>query len=122
MITGIVNSLEASVPLVVRGRNSEKQIEAVLDTGFNAWLSLPPAVITALELQWKSTGRGILADGSECLFDVFEGRVIWDGVEKRILIDESDADPLIGMALLSGFELRMEVTNGGIVSIERLSK
>ena len=65
-------------------------------------------------------GRGILADGSECLFDVYEATVTWDRREQRVLADEADTDPLIGMALLSGYELKVHVRPRGEVTIKRL--
>jgi predicted aspartyl protease len=48
--------------------------------------------------------RGTLADGSECLFDVYEGSVMWNRKRRRILVDEADADPLVGMRLLRGMK------------------
>ena len=70
---------------------------------------MPPALIASLGLRWKCFGRGILADGSECLFDVYEATVVWDGKGQRVLVNEADTDPLVGMALLSGYELKMQV-------------
>ena len=64
--------------------------------------------------------RGTLADGSQCLFAVYEAKVTWDGKPRRILVDEADTDPLVGMALLSGYELKMQVRSRGKVSIKRL--
>src|SRR5439155_9220904 len=97
-------------------------IEAVIDTGYTASLSLPPALVAPLGLRWKSFGRGILADGSECLFDVYVGKVVWDGKERRVLVDEADTDPLVGMALLSGYELTMQIRTRGKITIKRLAK
>jgi clan AA aspartic protease len=121
MITGRVTDREASIQLTVRGaRSRERKIRAVIDTGYTAFLSLPPVLIASLGLQWKSSGRGILADGSECLFDVYVGKVIWDGKERTVLVDEADTDPLVGMALLNGYELKMQIRPGGEVTIKRL--
>ena len=36
-------------------------------------------LIASLGLNWKSFGRGILTDGSLCLFDVYVAKVVWDG-------------------------------------------
>lgn len=123
MITGRVQAREGRIRLKVRGpRGQEQEIEAVIDTGYTASLSLPPALIASLGLRWKSFGRGILADGSECLFDVYEGTVVWDAKERRILVDEADTDPLVGMGLLTGYELKMQVRSHGQVTIKKLSR
>jgi len=97
-------------------------LTAIVDTGYSAALSLPPALIAALGLPWQCCDRGILADGSEALFDVYEARVLWDGKVRRILVDEADSDPLLGMALLHGYELKIQVRSRGKVTIKRLSR
>lgn len=123
MMTGSVKAREGRIHLTVRGaRSQEQEIDAVIDTGYTASLSLPPTLIASLGLCWKSFGRGILADGSECLFDVYVAKVVWDGKERRVLVDEADTDPLVGMALLSGYELKMQVRSGGKVTIKRLPR
>ena len=123
MITGVVLGREGRVRLKVRGpRRREREIEAVIDTGYTASLCLPPAVVASLGLQWKSTGRGVLADGSECLFDVYLANVMWDGTERSVLVDEADTEPLVGMALLRGYELNMQVRPRGRVTIKRLPR
>ena len=121
MITGVVEVREARVELQVHGPEGRNQrLNAVIDTVYTASLSLPPAVISSLGLRWQSIGRGILADGSECLFDVFEAEMDWDDEQTRVLVDEADTDPLIGMALLSGFELNIQIRPRGQVIIRKL--
>ena len=121
MITGWVKDREACIELTVCGaRKRERTIRAVIDTGYTAFLSLPPDLIAWLSLDWRSSGRGILADGSECLFDVYAGKLVWDGRKRSVLIDEADTDPLVGMALLTGYELKIENRPNGKVSIKRL--
>jgi clan AA aspartic protease len=121
MITGVVKADEGRIRLRIKGpRGRVQEIEAVIDTGYTASLTLPPAAITALGLRWRSVDRGTLADGSECLFDVYEVRVVWDGKVRQILVGEADADPLVGMRLLRGHELKMQVRAGGKVTIKRL--
>src|SRR5207302_39062 len=71
MITGVVKSDEARIRLKVKGsRGREREVEAVIDTGYTASFSLPAALVATLGLPWQSFDRGILADGSEVLFDV----------------------------------------------------
>jgi hypothetical protein len=48
--------------------------------------------------------------------------VIWDREELPILVDASDSIPLLGMKLLSGYELKMQVRNGGSLTIKKLSR
>jgi len=122
MIEGEVVDREARVRLTVQGaRGQASEIEAVVDTGFTEFLTLPPSSIAALSLAWRSRDRAILADGSECFVDVYEAEAIWDGKKQRILVAEADADPLVGMALLSSYELKIEVRERGKVVIKRLS-
>jgi clan AA aspartic protease len=121
MITGVVKSDEGHIRLKVKGlRGREQEIEAVIDTGYTASLTLPPAIIAALGLRWRSMDRFALADGSECLFDVYVAKVEWDGKVRTILVDEADTEPLVGMRLLRGHELKMQVRARGKVSIKRL--
>jgi predicted aspartyl protease len=78
MITGVVTpDLEAVVGLTVQGPAGQEQwIEAAIDTGFDGWLSLPPALIALLKLPWRRRGRALLADGSDTLFDIYEAAVV----------------------------------------------
>lgn len=121
MISGNVDAREARIPIAVKGREGRTlEIVAVIDTGYTGSLTLPPSSVAALNLIWQNVDRGTLADGSECLFDVFEAEVVWDGKVRRILVDEADTDPLVGMSLLSGYELKVEVCSQGKVEITRL--
>lgn len=123
MIVGTVNNFrEAVIRLPVLGPGGQNQeIEAIVDTGFNGSLSLPPALIAMLGLPFRRRGRAILADGSEIIFDIYEATVIWDGQQRRVAVDEANTDPLVGMGLLYGYELTVEVVYGGCVAIKLLS-
>ena len=95
MITGFVSARVARIRLRIPGANGRsREIEAVIDTGYSGWLTLPPKLIVALGLSWQTTGRGLLADGSECLFDVYDASVIWGRRVRRILVDEA-AEPVV---------------------------
>jgi len=121
MITGRVQSDEGRVRLTVKGpQRRQEEVEAVIDTGYTASLTLPPALIAALGLRWQTVDRVTLADGSESIFDVYEAKVIWDGKVRHILVDEADTDPLVRMRLLRGHELKMQVRARGKVTIKRL--
>ena len=99
----------------------EQEIEAIIDTGFDGCLSLPSSLIVLLSLAWRERGRALLADGSETVFDIYEGIVLWDGQARRIPIHEAETTPLIGMSLLQGYELTVQVRPGGNVAVRALS-
>lgn len=119
MITGIVDSaLEATIALFVQDVNgSTHSIDAVIDTGFNGFLTLPPARLASLGATWLYRGQGVLADGSIRVFDVYATTVIWDGQPRRVEVKSVDAAPLVGMALLLNHDLRIEIVPGGSVLI-----
>ena len=123
MIVGIVQGREPLIRLTIRGfRGRRQEIEAVIDTGYTGWLTLPPSVIGALNLRWRTVGRGTLADGSVSLFDVYQAKVLWDGRVRAVFVDEIDATPLVGMSLLRGSELKMQVRARGKVTIKQLPR
>jgi hypothetical protein len=46
--------------------------------------------------------------------------VIWDGQPRTVEVEAADTEPLVGMSLLEHHALRIDVLNGGIVSITAL--
>jgi len=122
MISGIVTGArEAVINLTVRGPDgTEQEFEAVIDTGFDGSLTAPPEVIAALGLPLRRRGRALLADGSATVFNIYEATAVWDGTPRRISVDEVDVSPLLGMSLLYGYELTVQVVAGGNVTIRPL--
>ena len=123
MMQGIVDqNCEATIRLVLGNVDSQRQmIDAVIDTGFTGFLTLPSSVLADLNLRAYRREEGILGDGSTCVFDVYRGLVIWDGELRRIDINESDTEPLVGMSLLYGYRMQLDVIEGGTVTIQALS-
>jgi clan AA aspartic protease len=119
VITGLVNAdLEAIVRLTVQGPGESSQpVDAVIDTGFSGFLTLPPSLITSLGLLWLCRQGGILADGSMRVFDVYSASVLWEGETRAVETEAVEAQPLAGMALLHGSEVRLQVVDGGTVTI-----
>ena len=122
MISGVVTANhEAMIPLVIRGvHGQEVSIEAIMDTGFTGALILPSALIATLGLPWLGRQRAMLGDGSVRSFNVYAATILWDGQVRAVETDAADTDPLLGMSLLAGHEVRMQVVDGGAVTIEVL--
>jgi clan AA aspartic protease len=121
MMQGVVNqNCEAILSVVVKNNSTTQLVDAVIDTGFSGFLTLPSTIIVALGMVWKGRDIGTLGDGTACIFDVYIASVIWDGQYRTIDINESETVPLIGMRLLRGYDLRIRTIEGGIVSVEAL--
>ncbi|VTR92595.1 Uncharacterized protein OS=Microcystis aeruginosa PCC 9717 GN=MICAB_2580001 PE=4 SV=1 [Gemmata massiliana] len=122
MIWGVVNARrEAVVTLRLRGPDgAEISVDAVIDSGFSGSLTLPAATVTTLGLTRQSGGSAIFADGSSHSFDIFAAEVEWDGNWRTVLVSAVGTETLMGMGLLVGHELRIEVIPGGEVEINPL--
>ena len=123
MIIGIVNKDHEPVIRisVLDNNNQVYEWEAVIDTGFNGWLTLPHHFITTLGLSWQRLGTAILADGQQIFFDVYEATILWDGQPIVIPVDEAESEPLVGMLLMSDHELTVRCAVGGIVMLQKSS-
>ncbi len=122
MMTGRVNSdIEAILALTVIGPSGQQlQVEAILDTGFSGFLTLPLNLITSLALTWLGREEGLLADGNAVLFDVYRGTVVWNGQPRVVEVEDTDTAPLLGMAMVAGHEVRFEAVDGGALAIAPL--
>lgn len=122
MIQGVVNARhEAAVRLRLRGpAGVESDVDAIVDTGFSASLTLPMAMVTSLGLVRLSGSAAVLADGSVRQFDIFAAEIAWGGTWRAVLVSAVGNEALLGMRLLAGHKLVVEVVPGGLVEIVRL--
>jgi len=122
MIPGVVNdNLEAAVHLQVRGPSGREQdIEAVIDTGFNGFLTVSSALARRLGLLRIGRSRVRLASGQEEVLDLYEIEVLWDGQWRTVETDAAETDALVGMSLAYGYSVYVEVIESGRVVIEPL--
>lgn len=120
MIEGMVNDAhEAVVTLALQdpvGRTRE--IEAVIDTGFNGFLTVPPTLAAELGMHYRGRSRATLADGNEVTFNVYAVTVLWGGQPRYVEADAADTTPLVGMQLLDRHSLYLEIEDGGRVVIQ----
>lgn len=120
MIQGEMNAAyEAVITLSVQGPEGQaRDVDAVVDTGFTGFLTLPPYLVTELRLPFETTGHATLADGSEVSFDTYQVAVLWESQPRYVLADAADTTPLVGMLLLGMHDLSIRVRDGGRVLIE----
>ena len=120
MIEGTVNAAyEAVVSLPLRGSAGKaRDVDAVVDTGFTRFLTLPSAMVAELGLGFRGVNRVVLADGSETTLEVYGVTVLWDGQPKEVVAYVSDTTPLVGMSLLHKHNLNIDVEDGGRVVIQ----
>ncbi len=120
MIDGFVIGVhEAVVPLSLRGPEGQmREVNAVIDTGYSGYLTLPPALVAELELSYVFSSKATLADDTEVSFRVHRATVLWDSRLRYIEADAVGSTPLVGMALLDAHSLYVEVADGGRVVIQ----
>ena len=124
MITGTVatDASEARIQLTVRGPDGDElNATAVIDTGFTGALTLSRASIQHLALSYLHEQVATLADGATFVTATYEAQVVWDGQLRPVTVMAADGGPLVGMALLHGYHLGLDVVSGGTVSITALT-
>ncbi len=119
MIRGVVSAgQEAIVNLRLRGPTGiESTVEAIVDSGFSSSLTLPPTLVATLGLVRQSAGSATLADGTVRHFDICAAEVDWDGTWRAVLVYAVGDEALLGMHLLAGYRLIIDVVTGGAVEI-----
>jgi clan AA aspartic protease len=112
---------EAILKLVIIGEESSKiAIDAVIDTGFNGDLILPPEAISELGLKLQGYQKAVLGDGTISQFQVYAATVLWDGSRRLVEVNAATSGVLIGMGLLEGYKLEVNTISNGIVTITNL--
>ena len=121
-ISGTVRGREAFVSLSIEDSTGTAQpFLSVLDTGFTGYLVLPPAMIRQLGLTNRGRRRITLGDGSTQMQNSYTAAVFWHGERHSVRVFEMGDKPLIGMRLLSGSRVMLDVVDGGAVTIEPLA-
>lgn len=102
MIKGFVN--EDLEPVIEVGLVAGDRVErtfAIIDTGFNGYLCLADNLIDKMDLSYIGTDFFELGNGEIVENDVFSGRIIFDKMERNVLVTLStSSDVLIGTSLL----------------------
>ena len=124
MITGIVNpDFDPINHISICGSDGKVYTQdAIVDTGFNGWLSLPPDLIAKWNLKWKRRGRAFLVmEVNASSMSIKYKAVLFSGGNfLTILIDEGDSEPLVGMSVMEGYQLMVQVPEGGHVELSKV--
>jgi clan AA aspartic protease len=123
MIRGHVNaSRQPVIPLQLSGPNGQiATVDALVDTGFDGLLALPADLVVRLALPFGMTRSYELGDGRSVPFDIHRTAIVWDGQEREVAAVITTGGALVGMALLHGYHLFVDVAEGGEVRIETRS-
>jgi predicted aspartyl protease len=95
----------------------ETDVDAVLDTGFTEYLTLPLSCVTMLALPYLFTDHVTLAGGTMVPVDLYEGTILWDGHNRRVTVHCLEGTPLIGMSLLFDHLFTAQIIDGGLATI-----
>ncbi len=86
----------------------KKEIEAIIDTGFNGALLLPQEIITEMKLKKIGISDYIMADGTTSETELFLSEIEWIGEKKKVTVVSSSSDiALVGMELLYDIKLTL---------------
>ena len=110
---------EAVITLPVLGPAGQiREVEAVIDTGYNGTLTLPPSLVSELALPLVGPTQATLANGVVETFNVHDVTVLWGDVPRDIEADAVGPTPLAGLLLFDSHSLYVQVTEGGRVAIQ----
>lgn len=96
------------IKLTVIGARKSSLLEAILDTGFDGYLSLPISIAVTLGIELTAIIPVEYADGRTSQELVFSVRVDFSGKEETVPTTlTAGAEALAGTSLLSDYELRL---------------
>ncbi len=121
MISGEFIDREAIVLLpIFDDAGNPRNVEVVIDTGFTGTLSLPLHLVRNLGLKPKGKTQIFTAGERPEWVTVYTASVIWQEAQHDVDVYELTGSPLIGIDMLDGSLLTIEVRRGGLVEIELL--
>lgn len=94
--------------MAVSGARQTSFLEAILDTGFDGYLSLPISIAVTLGIELTTIIPVEYADGRRSQELVFSVKIDFDG--KEVIVPATltaGAEALVGTALLAKYELRV---------------
>ena len=122
MIRGKVSGNQQALVTVeiMDGEGRPQSLEAILDTGFTGYLTLPTEPVQRLGLPSVGQRTFELANRELFEFEAYLAGVSWHGRLSDTLVLKSDSAPLLGMTLLWGSRVTVDALTDGEVTIEEL--
>lgn len=120
MIQGTVIGFQAQIGVLfcLPGRSQILEIQCVVDTGFEGFLTLPPAAVAQLQLPYLTNLNANLADNSSVQTNVYLATIVWNAIETNVAVLAMGRRPLIGTALLRDYHLGIDFCDGGAVIVD----
>ncbi len=106
--------------LTLPGEDGPLVVEFIVDTGFDGELALPPELARRLDAEIAGRQSLALADGTTIISPYFRVALDWEDEERLTEVLLLDGNPLLGVQLLEGYWLHVQMTAGGDVEIEPL--
>ena len=112
---------EAVLMLTIQsGTGTVETVGAVIDTGFSDALMIEEPLAQRLGSTQRDSRPYQLGDGSRVWLNRYEVTLDWNGETRTVIATGSDGDGiLIGMRLLYGYSLTIDVIDGGAVRLLR---
>ena len=112
----LVSSRFPFLPVRLEVRQLIYEEEALIDTGFDGGIAVPPFLLEGQEPDWRQ--RWILAEGSEIVAPVYRGTVqVGDFQPASVLVLAMGDEYLIGLGLLTRFSVLLDHGLRVVVSI-----
>lgn len=120
MTTGYISEFgELIVPIdIFDQRGRLRRVEAIVDTGFDYFLTLPIPLVQSLGLAWAGRRRMRVATDQMEQFESFEADVWWLGTRRPIYVLQTQSEILVGTRLLWESQLTAQFWEGGVVSVQ----
>ena len=113
--------LQARMNVLIRLEESlDVEVEFVVDTGFEGFLTLPPDRVVEFGLPYIAKIQANLADNSRIATNAYAMKIVWGGVERDVVVLAMGRRPLIGTALLEDLHLSIDFFEGGTVLVDEI--
>ncbi|MGO8671190.1 MAG: clan AA aspartic protease [Capsulimonadaceae bacterium] len=117
MILGHVRDNFPRVSLLLPFGTSTSHVEFIIDTGSDGELALPAELAHRLVSTYAGSRPILLADGTTRLLPVYRVDMEWIDEVRPTDIYILDGNPLLGVELLNGNTIQIDMTDGGEVTI-----